>query len=67
MTALRNFKPITKKYKNLPFYSTLLKNPKKQLMYGIPILQIRKLRHRDNKEQVHPENLLPSTNRNFFH
>lgn len=30
MTALRNFKPITeKKYKNLHFYSTLLKNPKK--------------------------------------
>lgn len=42
MTAFRNFKPITEKKKKLHFYSTLLKNFKKQLTSGIPILQIRK-------------------------
>lgn len=36
-------------------------------MYGIPILQMKKIKHRDNKNQAHPENSLPFTNSEFFH
>lgn len=67
MTASRNFKPITeKKYKKFAFLWHITQESQKTANVWDPHFTDKKTEDGDNKEQVHPENLLPFININFF-